>query len=66
MQFFLYKDDLKKRDHMELSARMGQGENGRKGTGIMKHNWQVQNRRGGVKKVQEMEIPKNLYAQSWT
>ena len=30
-----------------LSAGKGKGENGGKGTGIKKKNWQVQNRQGG-------------------
>ena len=37
----------------------GGGDRG-KGTGN-KHNWQVQNRQGEVRIVQEMEKPKNLY-----
>ena len=32
-----------------LSAGKGKGENGVKGSGIKKHNWQVQNRQGSVK-----------------
>ena len=32
-----------------------------KGTGNKKHKWQVQNRQGEVKNIQEMEKPKNLY-----
>ena len=32
-----------------LLAGRGKGENGGKGTGIRKHNWQVQNRQGDVK-----------------
>ena len=43
----------------------GRGEeNGWKGTENRKDNRQVQNRQGEVKKVQEMEKPKNLYVQS--
>ena len=37
------------RDHMEGYQQGGEGEDGRKGTGIKKDNWQVQNRQGGVK-----------------
>ena len=32
-----------------LSAGKGKGENRGKGTGIKKHNWQVQNKQGEVK-----------------
>ena len=32
-----------------LSAGREKGENGEKGTGVKKHNWQVQNRQGSVK-----------------
>ena len=38
----------------------GKGENKGKGTGIKKHNWQVQNSQGDVKN-SVMEKPKNLY-----
>ena len=37
------------------------GKNGGKGTGNEKHKRQVQNRQGEVKKVQEIQKPKNLY-----
>ena len=39
------------------------GERGGKGTENKKHNWQVQNRQGRLRIVQEMEKPKNLYVQ---
>ena len=45
------------RSFRELSAGRRSGENGRKDTGIKKHNWQVQNRDGDVK----MEKSKNLH-----
>ena len=48
-------------DHMEGYQR-GRGEgNGGKVTGNKQHKWQVQNRQGEVKNIQEMEKQKNLY-----
>ena len=38
----------------------GKGEWG-KVTGNKKHKWQVENRQGGLRIVQEMQKPKNLY-----
>ena len=39
-------ESQKQRSHGGLSAGRGKEENGGKGTGNKKHNWQVQNRRG--------------------
>ena len=46
-----------------LAGRRRKEENGRKGAGIKKHKWQVQNRQGMLRIVQEMEKPRNLYVQ---
>ena len=40
----------------------GDGRIGREDTGN-KHNWQVENRQGRLRMVQEIEKPKNLYVQ---
>ena len=42
-------DSQKQRSHTELTVGRGSRENGGKGTGNKKHNWQVQNRQGEVK-----------------
>ena len=47
-------------DHIE--GYQWRGESGGNGTGNKKHKWQVQNRQGRVRKVQEMEKPKNSHA----
>ena len=39
----------------------GGGGDGGKGTRNKKHKWQVQNRQGMLRVVQEMEKPKTLY-----
>ena len=54
----------KKGDHMEdyqWGGEIWKGERRGKGTGNKKHKWQVQNRQGRLRRVQEMEKPKNLY-----
>ena len=43
------KESQKWRSHGGLSAGMGSGKNGGKGTGNKKHKWQVQNRQGMFK-----------------
>ena len=50
------------RSFVGLSAGRRNGENGGKCSRIKKHNWQVQNRQGDAKNIQEMEKPKNLHA----
>ena len=49
-------ESQKWRSHGGLSV----GERGRKGT-ENKHKWQVENRQGRLRIVQEMQKPKNLY-----
>ena len=46
-----------------LSVEMGKGENWGKGTGIKKHNWQVQNRQRDFKNSTGNGETKELYAQ---
>ena len=47
---------------------VGRRGNGGKGTGNKQHKWQVQNRwwGGGLRNVQEMQKPENLYYDPWT
>ena len=47
-----------------LSAGRWKGENEGKGTGNKKHKWQVENRQWGLRIVQEIEKPQNLYARA--
>ena len=49
--------------HGGLPAGRERGENGEKGTGNKQHKWQVQNREGKLRTVQEMDKPKNLYVE---
>ena len=56
-------ESQKWRSHGGISAWMGKGENGGKGTGNKKYNWQVQNKQGKLRVVQKMEKLKNLYVQ---
>ena len=43
-----------------IISQRGEGENGRKGTGIKKHNWYVQNKQGDVKNSTGNEEAKEL------
>ena len=47
--------------HGGLSAGEVKGKKGGKGTGNKQHKWQVENRQGEVRIVQEMQKPKNLH-----
>ena len=55
-------ESQKWRSYGGLSVRRRKEENGEKGTGNKKHNWQVPNR-GKLRIVWGMEKPKNLYVQ---
>ena len=48
-------------DHMEGYQQGGRGGEWGKGTGNKKQKWQAQNSQGGLRIVQEMEKPQNLY-----
>ena len=52
---------------MEITRRVisgeREGDNGGKGTGNKKHNWQAQHRQGELRIVQKMEKSKKLYVQ---
>ena len=49
------------RSHGVLSTGEWEGKRGGEGTGNKSHKWQVENRQGEVRIVQERQKPKNLY-----